>query len=104
MQLKVANLPLQYRFASVHCTSTNKLASLEATLVRNDHRVTHSLARVRCRATSVAKNAQAEWCEQSCRVAINVHVCPNQDSRDINKDRKKANQQKWKSAAPYHGA
>ena len=35
----------------------NKLASLEATLVRNSaQRLTHSLTGVKCRATSVAKN------------------------------------------------
>ena len=37
----------------------NKLASLEATLVRNcAHSLTHSLTGARCRATSVAKNPQ----------------------------------------------
>ena len=36
----------------------NKLASLEATLVRNSaHPLTHSLTGVKCRATSVAKNS-----------------------------------------------
>ena len=36
---------------------SNKLASLEATLVQNSaHSLTHSLTGVRCRATSVAKN------------------------------------------------
>ena len=34
----------------------NKLASLEATLVRNYYRLTHWLTGVKCRATSVAKN------------------------------------------------
>ena len=35
---------------------SNKLASLEATLVQNSaHSLTHSLTGVRCRATSVAK-------------------------------------------------
>ena len=37
----------------------NKLASLEATLVRNSaQRLTDSLTGVKCRATSVAKNVQ----------------------------------------------
>ena len=37
----------------------NKLASLEATLVRNSaHPLTHSLIGVKCRATSVAKKLQ----------------------------------------------
>ena len=41
--------------------SDNKLASLEATLVRNSaQRPTHLLTGVKCRATSVAKNKQKE--------------------------------------------
>ena len=36
----------------------NKLASLEATLVRNYDLLTDSLTRVKCRATSVAKKIQ----------------------------------------------
>ena len=39
--------------------SKNKLASLEATLVRNSaHSLTYSLTGVKCRATSVAKKHQ----------------------------------------------
>ena len=41
----------------MYVSSKNKLASLEATLVRNSaHLLTHSLTGVKCRATSVAKN------------------------------------------------
>ena len=38
--------------------NANKLASLEATLVRNYHPTTHSLTGVKCRATSVAKKVR----------------------------------------------
>ena len=43
--------------------SKNKLASLEATLVRNSaHSLTHSLTGgVKCRATSVAKKGKGKW-------------------------------------------
>ena len=46
---------------SYYLPNTNKLASLEATLVRNSahlltYLLTHSLTGVKCRATSVAKN------------------------------------------------
>ena len=42
---------------SSNMSSRNKLASLEATLVRNSaHPLTYSLTGVKCRATSVAKN------------------------------------------------
>ena len=42
---------------SLHWMKKNKLASLEATLVRNSaHSLTHLLTGVKCRATSVAKN------------------------------------------------
>ena len=34
----------------------NQLASLEATLVRNYYRLSHSLTGVKCKATGVAKN------------------------------------------------
>ena len=41
---------------TLHCNFTNKLASLEATLVQNSaHPPTYSLTRVKSRATSVAK-------------------------------------------------
>ena len=39
---------------ALHLAKSNKLASLEATLVRNYDSLTHSLTGVRCRATSVA--------------------------------------------------
>ena len=40
----------------------NKLASLEATVVRNSaHPLTHSLTGVKCRATSVAKNQMEHY-------------------------------------------
>ena len=38
-------------------SKTNKLANLEAKLVRNYDQLTHSLTDVKCRATSVAKNS-----------------------------------------------
>ena len=49
--------PFIWLFASNSNLAENKLASLEATLVRNSaHSLTDSLTGVRCRATSVAKN------------------------------------------------
>ena len=39
---------------ALHLAKSNKLASLEATLVRNYDSLTHSLTEVRFRATSVA--------------------------------------------------
>ena len=42
----------------------NKLASLEATLVRNSaHPLTHSLTAVKCRSTSVAKKTFISFCK-----------------------------------------
>ena len=49
----------------------NKLASLEATLVRNYDRLTHSLTGVKCRATSVAKNIK-----NTCVDELLSHVRP----------------------------
>ena len=41
-------------------TKINKLASLEATLVRNYDPLNHLLTGVKCRATSVAKNTKTK--------------------------------------------
>ena len=54
----------------------NKLASLEATLVRNSaHSLTHWLTGVRCRATSVAKkvNQFTLFCERFTQLAWLLH-------------------------------
>ena len=60
-----------------NCVEKNKLASLEATLVRNYDRPTQRLTGVKCRATSVAKNQTAEQIQiTSSRALI---VCGNRN-------------------------
>ena len=49
-------IPTSVPYTTAKTCTENKLASLEATLVQNYDRFTHSLTGVKCRATSVAKN------------------------------------------------
>ena len=67
---------------------SNKLASLEATLVRNSaDLLTYLLTRVKCRATSVAKKEKVAWVniygcvahQSKCQMS---HICPRGDRED----------------------
>ena len=65
------------------CTksSKNKLASLEATLVRNSaQRLTDSLTGVKCRATSVAKKVVAFY-GQPVLMDCQIHMDPRRRRR-----------------------